>query len=92
MIIEFNYQPDFGKLWDDIEALPHYKELADLDGIGKQVDMAEFSKNFFRKKAAVADVSVDSNANVEDSSMVTYEVEAPKPLFRINSYYMLWRP
>lgn len=91
MIIEFNYQPDFGKLWDDIEALPHYKELADLDGIGKQVDMAEFSKNFFRKKAAVADVSVDSNANVEDSSMVTYEVEAPKPLFRINSYYMLWK-
>ena len=43
------------------------------------------------KEQAAADVSVDSNANVDDISIIAYEAEVPKPLFRINAYYLLWK-
>ena len=69
-----------------------YEEFATLDGIGKQTDMVAFSKKFFGKpKQAAADVSVDSNANVDDISIIAYEAEVPKPLFRVNAYYLLWK-
>ena len=69
-----------------------YNDLATLDGIGKQTDMNAFSKKFFGKSdQAAADVSVDSNANVDDISIIAYEAEVPKPLFRLNAYYLLWK-
>ena len=91
MKIEFSYGKDFDSLMEDLHKHPHYSELATLDGIGKQTDMVQFSKEFFGKPKTVADVSVDSNANVEDSSVIAYEAEVPKPLFRINAYYVLYK-
>lgn len=76
---------------DGLKRNPHYNELANLDGIGEQTDMVAFSKRFFGKPQATADVSVDSNANVEDSSIIAYEVEVAKPLFRMNAYYLLYK-
>ena len=67
------------------------QKLFDLDGVGKQLDLAQFSKEFFNNKTTVADVSVDSNSNVDDSSVIAYETELPKPFFRLNSYYLLWK-
>lgn len=66
------------------------EELFDLDGIGKQLDLCQFSKKFFSVSTA-ADASIDANANVDDTSVIAYHTELPKPLFRLNSYYMLWK-
>ena len=66
--------------------------MFDIDGIGKQLDMANFGKQFFSTKLdATADVSVDANANVEDTTVVAYENELPKPYMRLNSLYLLWK-
>lgn len=64
--------------------------LFDLDGIGKQMDMSEFSRKFFSSKVT-ADASIDANANVSSNSVIAYMVELPKPFFRLNSYYVLWK-
>lgn len=70
----------------------NFEELAHLDGILDQIDMVKFSKNFFKKDInPTADVSVDSNSNVEDSSMIAYEIEGMKPLQRLNAYYLLYK-
>ena len=92
MLIDFTYGKDFDKFMDSLKETPDYDKLATLDGIGKQTDMVAFSKKFFGKPdQAAADVSVDSNANVDDISIIAYEAEVPKPLFRVNAYYLLWK-
>lgn len=92
MVIEFSYGEEFDNFMDSLKGNLKYKELATLDGIGKQTDMVAFSKKFFGTGGQVtADVSVDSNANVDDTSIIAYEAEVPKPLFRVNAYYLLWK-
>ena len=92
MKIDFSYEKDFDEFMESLKLSKDYEELATLDGIGKQTDMVAFSKKFFGKPdQAAADVSVDSNANVDDISIIAYEAEVPKPLFRINAYYLLWK-
>lgn len=92
MLINFTYGNEFDSFMDSLKESPFYEELATLDGIGKQTDMVAFSKKFFGKPdQAAADVSVDSNANVDDISIIAYEAEVPKPLFRVNAYYLLWK-
>ena len=66
------------------------QKLFDLDGIGEQTDMSKFSKKFFSSNVT-ADASVDANANVDDISVIAYHSELPKPFFKLNSYYMLWK-
>lgn len=92
MLINFSYDKDFDSFMESLTSDKNYNELATLDGIGKQTDMVAFSKKFFGKPdQAAADVSVDSNANVDDISIIAYEAEVPKPLFRVNAYYLLWK-
>ena len=92
MLINFSYDKDFDEFMDSLTVGKNYNDLATLDGIGKQTDMVAFSKKFFGKPdQAAADVSVDSNANVDDISIIAYEAEVPKPLFRVNAYYLLWK-
>lgn len=91
MQITLSYEKEFTALWNYLKT-KYPKELFDLDGVGKQLDMAWFSKNFFSQKGATtADVSVDENANVSDMSVVSYDAELTKPFERLNSYYMLWK-
>lgn len=66
------------------------EKLFDMDGIGEQTDMSKFSKKFFSSNVT-ADASIDANANVDDISVIAYHSELPKPYFKINSYYMLWK-
>lgn len=92
MKIDFSYGKEFDEMFESFKGLPHYEDMLSLDGIGKQTDMVAFSKKFFGKKdQAPSDVSVDANANVEDSSVIAYEAEVPKPLFRVNAYYLLYK-
>jgi len=67
------------------------ERIFDIEGIGKQLDFSKFSKDFFSMKTTTADVSVDANANVDEMSVIAYQVEMPKPFFRINALYLLWK-
>ncbi len=89
MYFKTTYDQNFDDLYMHLKA-KYPDKLFDLDGIGKQMDMSEFSKNFFSSKVA-SDASVDANANVDDTSVITYTVELPKPFFKLNSYYILWK-
>lgn len=66
------------------------KDLFNMEGIGDQLDIGIFSKNFFLSKN-VADVSVDSNSNVDEQTVRAYEAELPKPYFRLNAIYLIWK-
>lgn len=88
MNVEISYDKEFT---DCIESLKsEYPEHFDIDGIGYQLDLNKFSAEFFNNDNT-ADVSIDSNANVGDSSIITYGIETKKPYEKLNSYYMLWK-
>lgn len=92
MIIDISYTQEFEKQFDKLKRLPNAEALMDLDGIGSQTDLAAFSRHFFSKKGATtADVSIDSNANVDDMSVISFEVESTKPQHKLNSYFLLYK-
>lgn len=91
MQINVSFDENFDKLIEKME-MRYGRKMMDLDGIGEQIDMANFGKRFFSQKlASTSDISVDSNANVDDSTVVAYENELPKPYMRLNSLYLLWK-
>ena len=93
MNIQLGYDKEFDDLLEDLKS-KYPKELFDLEGVGKQLDMARFSKEFFSKPAdstVTADNSVDANANTYDMSVISYDSELIKPFQRLNSLYMLWK-
>ncbi len=90
MYLKNSYDIEFDELWMHLRS-KYPQKLFDLEGIGKQTDLSEFSKKFFSTKTTTADISVDSNANVCDMSVIAYENELIKPLLRLNSYYMMWK-
>ncbi len=89
MYIPIKYEEEFDELWKNLQE-KYPKELFDLEGIGKQLDLCEFSKTFF-KSVNVADSSADANSNVDDLTVVAYENELSKPWTRLNSLYLLWK-
>ncbi|MFW6311303.1 MAG: hypothetical protein ACOC1K_03610 [Nanoarchaeota archaeon] len=88
MFIKASFDEDFSSLMLHLES-KYGKDLFDLDGIGKQKDINEFSKTFFTNKGNTADISIDANANVDSRDMISYNVELPKSMFRLNAYYLL---
>jgi len=89
MNIFFSYDPQFEELMDLLKS-KYPQKLFDMDGIGKQLDLPKFSKDFFAAKTT-ADVSIDANSNLGDMSIIVYNAELPKPFLKLNSYYMLWK-
>lgn len=87
--IKVSYEQEFDDLIMHLKS-KYPQKLFDLDGIGEQTDMSKFSKKFF-SSSTTADASVDANANVDDISVIAYSTELPKPFFRLNSYYMVWK-
>ena len=62
-----------------------------IQGISnKQCDIAKFSKNFFTK-SNVADISVDSNANIKEKNIVQYSFENNKAIMKLNNLYRLYK-
>lgn len=89
MYLPITFDSEFDDIWMYLKG-KYPNKLFDLDGVGEQLDLSKFSKEFFASKTT-ADVSVDDNANVDDISVIAYVKELPKPFFRMNSYYMLWK-
>lgn len=89
MYLKVTYDQEFDDLIMHLRS-KYPKAIFNIDGIGEQLDMSKFSKNFFKTKNTT-DASIDGNANVSDSTVISYHHELPKPFFKINSYYMLWK-
>lgn len=89
MYLHVTYDQDFDDLIMYLRS-KYPKQLFDMDGIGEQLDLSKFSKKFF-SSTVTADSSIDANANVDDMSVIVYNIELPKPFFKINSYYVLWK-
>jgi len=66
------------------------KELFNLEGIGDQLDIGKFSKQFFQTKRT-SDSSIDENSNISDNCIINYKKEASKPIYKLNSLYILWK-
>ena len=84
-----SYKKDFEDLMVKLEKKYGIKVL-DECGIESQLDVSNMSKKFF-KATATADVSVDANANVSDTSVIAHKMEMAKPFQLINSYYRLYK-
>lgn len=84
-----SYTPDFKKFMHEMGA-KYGEYIFDINGIGKQLDISEMSKNFLNAKTT-ADVSVDANANVSDTSVISLKIETAKPFQLINSYYRIYK-
>jgi len=89
MYIHTTYEQEFDDLFMYLRS-KYPPKLFDMDGIGEQLDLSKFSKKFF-SVSTTADASIDANANVDDISVIAYNTELPKPFFRLNSYYMIWK-
>lgn len=89
MYIKVSYEQKFDDLMMYLKG-KYPDKLFNLDGIGEQTDMSKFSKKFF-SASVTSDASIDANANVDDISVIAYSTELPKPFFRLNSYYILWK-
>lgn len=91
MYIDLSYNSDFTELMIHLKA-KYGKKFFELDGIGTQLDLNNFSKKFYSSsKTTMADDSTDSNANVDTRDIIAYNVELPKPFFRLNAYFLLWK-
>ena len=87
------YEPEFEALLEKIRSMNNGEKLMELSGISKKTtDISKYTENFFREdKSNVADLSVDSNSNIKQRSAITYMNEAPKGLFKLNNYHLLWK-
>ena len=90
MYIKISWEQDFDDLMMFLFS-KYGREIFTENGIGDQLDLNKFSKNFFNNKNTTADISVDENANVSGKSIIDYSVEFAKPLQRYNSHYLLWK-
>lgn len=90
LIAPHSYQKEFKECLADIEREFGF-DLFQLSGIGKQLDMNWFAKQFFGRKTNTADVSVDSNSNVGLKNVVIWSNESAKPMKLLNSYYRMWK-
>lgn len=90
LIAPHSFQPEFVEGLRNIEKKYGF-ELFQISGIGKQLDINWFAKQFFGKKTNTADVSVDSNSNVGLKNVVIWDNELSKPLKLISSYYRMWK-
>ena len=84
-----SYKADFTDFMQRMEN-KYGKEILEECGIGSQLDISKMSKDFFKTKAT-ADVSVDANANVADTSVISHKIEMAKPFQLINSYYRMYK-
>lgn len=90
MHINITYDDNFTELMLHLKS-KYGQKLFDLDGIGSQLDIDKFSKGFFTNRSTTADVSIDSNSNISTKDMIVYNTELPKPYFRMNAYYLIWK-
>jgi ribonucleoside-triphosphate reductase len=91
MVDVLSYPAEFKDLLKKIEKKHPGIGLMEKDGIGSQTDINEYSKKFFGKIKATADISVDANANIEQITLLQYHSEMAKPMHRLNTLYQFWK-
>lgn len=89
MNITFSYADEFDILVHDLKE-KYGNSLFDIDGIGQQLDLDWYNKQFFKSKY-ISDATIDSNANVRAKHMGIYFAEAFKPFTKLNSLYVIWK-
>ena len=89
MNIEVSYDKEFSELLDSLRT-EYGAEIFEIEGIGSQLDLNKFSREFFSTKTT-ADASIDDNSNVGDSSLISYTIELTKPYEKLNSLYLIWK-
>ena len=89
--IKLDFTDEFVNFWESLKE-KYPEEIFKIQGVhNDNFDISKFSKNFFKKSASVASVSVDANANVKEKSIAQYIQEYPKGLQRLNSFYQLFK-
>ncbi len=88
--VSHSFDKDFVKLIHYLSG-KYDDEIFKIQGIANSnLDIVEFSKDFFNSaNLAVADISVDGNANVSEKNIIQYNTENSKALMRLNSLYLL---
>jgi ribonucleoside-triphosphate reductase len=89
-IMPYSFQEEFKECLARLEKKYGY-EIYNMSGIGKQLDLNNYGKEYFKDKKNTADVSVDSNSNVGLKNVVVWNVESEKPQKLIYSYYRMWK-
>lgn len=90
MFINHSFDHHFVSLLEKLEK-KYGAEMFELEGIDrKNLDIAKFTNKFF-ETTTMADASVDANANVDDTSILSWDYEMPKPLMKLNGLYFLWK-
>lgn len=90
MFINHSFDHHFVSLLEKLEK-KYGAEMFELEGIDrKNLDIAKFTNKFLETKV-MADASVDANANVDDTSILSWDYEMPKPLMKLNGLYFLWK-
>ena len=91
LAVTLGYTNEFVDFWESLKE-KYPEEIFRIQGVhNDNFDISKFSKNFFKKSASVASVSVDANANVKEKSIAQYIQEYPKGLQRLNSFYQLFK-
>ncbi len=87
-----SYDSQFVKLMEDLQD-KYPEDVFNIQGISSKArDLNEFSKKFFTKSsAATADLTVDSNANINTKTVSQYSAEQNKGSARVNGLYLLWK-
>lgn len=92
MEIRFSYDHKFDNLINKIK-LKYGENILRFSGVHpEQLDIADFTREFLfgDPAVAVADRSVDSNANVDDRSVVAFDHELAKAQNKLNALNMIW--
>lgn len=91
IFIKQSYDDSFQHLLYDLKD-KYPKSIFKYEGIDDtQLDITQYSKNYFIKGKTVSDVTIDQNANVQIKDVVNYKSEMHKGLDKLNSLYLLWK-
>lgn len=90
MYFKVSWDQDFDTLMMHLWA-KYGRDVFTQNGIGDQLDLNKFSKDFFNNNTTTADVSIDANANVSGKTIIDYGFEFSKPLQKYNSHYLFWK-
>jgi len=91
MYLKQSYDGDFEHLLLDLKD-KYPRAIFQLEGIDEsQLDITQYSKDYFIKGKPVADVTIDQNANVQIKNVATYKAEMHKGADKLNSLFLLWK-
>ena len=92
MEIRFSYDQRFDNLIQRIKR-KYGEDILSFSGVHpEQLDVAHFTRDFLfgDSDLAIADKSVDGNANVDDRSVVSFDHEVAKAENKLNALNMIW--